>query len=72
MTSVFHSHSDGYYLALMAQGGASRKDGRARPSRLIEGYFFVALPSITVVQFVPSLDISYFMLYEVGDRIFMV
>jgi len=38
------------------------KDGRdkvSRPSRFLQdNYFFVALPSITVVQVLPSGDIS--------------
>jgi hypothetical protein len=30
-------------------------------------YFFIALPSITVVHFAPSCDISYMKLYEVAE-----
>jgi len=32
--------------------------GADGPSRFIKDYFFVALPSMTVIQFVPSCDIS--------------
>ena len=35
-------------------------------------YFLVALPSMAVVQFVPSLESSYFMVYEVGESTLMV
>jgi hypothetical protein len=44
--------------ALGARNAGTGADG---PSRLIKDYFFVAFPSITVIQFVPSCDISNFM-----------
>jgi len=37
----------------------------------IDGYFFVALPSMPVVQLVPSCDISYLYVYEVGLTTFI-
>jgi hypothetical protein len=43
-----------------------------RPPSSRSRYFFLALPSITVFQVVPSGDISYFMSYVVGEVIFTV
>ena len=44
----------------------------AGPCGLLGRYFFVALPSMTGIQLVPSFDISYLNVYEVGDTTFMV
>ena len=46
--------------------------GRGRPPHNHLPYFFVALPSMAVIQLVPSCDSSYFTVYDVGESTFMV